>query len=152
MLALTFQIHHDRVALEARRIGQVVPWVPLSRPAGSPAWLAGILVYEQAAIPVIDLHQLVGAAACPARLSSRIILVPWQRGARPPSWLGLLAANVSELRELPGTPRAQEVVPQAEQADLGPVVIDHGATLRILDVDRLVTPAMQAQLDGVCAV
>ncbi len=152
MLALTFQIHHDRVALDARRIAQIVPWVPLSRPEGSPAWLAGLLIYEQTAVPVIDLHRLVGAAPCPPRLSSRIILIPWTPAGSSARWLGLLAANVSELRELPSAASSQSHTTDTDHVDLGPVVVDRGEMLRMLDVDRLVTTELQAQLCGVCAL
>ena len=54
MLALTFQIHHDRIALDVRRISRVVPWVPLDRPQGSPAWLAGVFVAVSAVAFVVE--------------------------------------------------------------------------------------------------
>lgn len=151
MLALTFHIQQDRVALDVRRVSRVVPWVPLARPEGSPAWLAGLFVYGEAAVPVIDVHRLLGAGECPQRLSSRIILVPWQQGDLPPGWLGLLAARVSEIREIASPPPATNSPPAAEP-DLGPVVVDGGEVLRVLDLDRLLTPEVRERLSGVCLV
>jgi chemotaxis-related protein WspB len=154
MLALTFQIHHDRIALDVRRISRVVPWVPLDRPQGSPAWLAGVFVYSQSVVPVIDLHRLLGAGECPPQLSSRIILVPWSRGAEAQGWLGLLAAHVSEIRDVALTDVAATSTTNAAagtEPDLGRIVLDQGQVLRILDLDRLITPSVREHLAGVCA-
>jgi chemotaxis-related protein WspB len=151
MLALTFQIHHDRIALDVRRISRVVPWVPLDRPQGSPAWLAGVFVYSHSVVPVIDLHRLLGAGECPPQLSSRIILVPWSRGAEGQGWLGLLAARVSEIRDIALPTATAEAPSGVAEPDLGPIVLDQGAVLRVLDLDRLITPDVREHLAGVCA-
>src|SRR5262245_62513254 len=95
MLALTFMAGRDRLALDIRRVAEVVPRVRLAPLAGAPAWLAGTFVYRGGVVPVIDLHHLAGAGECPELLSSRIILVPV--GGR---LLGLLAARVADLREI----------------------------------------------------
>ncbi len=164
MLALTFQIGQEQVAVDVRRISEVVPRVPLARAAGSPPWLAGTLVYRQHIVPVVDLHVLLGAGECPARLSSRIIVVPWQYSTDRPGWLGLLAASVSEIRELqPPSPSASgaSIISHADhgngsgldsEPDLGPAFVDRGELLRLLDLDRLLPAAVRARLAGVCLV
>src|SRR5215207_737208 len=112
MLVLTFQVGNDRLALDIRRVREVVPRVQLDRSAGSPAWLAGMFVYRGRVVPVIDLHRLLGAGECPPHLSSRIILVPL--GFCPVGTptaptaaeladehlVGLLAARVADIREV----------------------------------------------------
>src|SRR5262245_23385734 len=80
MLALIFHIGTARLALDVRRVKEVVPRVQLQVLAGSPPWLAGAFVYRGQVVPVLDLHQLVGAGDCPPHLSSRIILVPQPGG------------------------------------------------------------------------
>jgi len=104
MLVLTCQIGDDRLALDVRRVREVVPRVRLQRVAGSPAWLAGVFIYRGSVVPVIDLHRLIGTEECPLRLSSRIILVP-HRVEGEERLLGLLAAQVADIREL--RPRSQ---------------------------------------------
>lgn len=161
MLALTFQIGHERVACDVRNISEVVPRVPLARAPGSPDWLAGTLVYRQSIVPVIDLHVLLGAGDCPARLSSRIIVVPWQFSPGHQGWLGLLAANVSEIREIPlphgvpsdGTSAAPAVAVRdgaSAEPDLGPAFVDQGQTLRLFDLARLLPASLRDRLAGVC--
>src|SRR5579871_3177437 len=67
MLALTFQAGPDRVAVDVRRVREVVPRVPLTPAAGTPDWVAGVFVYRGRVVPVIDLYRLTGAGPCPAR-------------------------------------------------------------------------------------
>jgi chemotaxis-related protein WspB len=145
MLALTFQIGQDRLALDVRHITEVVPRVRLSQPAGGPAWLAGLFVYRSQVVPVIDLHRLTGAGPCPPHLSSRIIIVPhrWQGAER---LVGLLAAGVAEIREIEPAEQSPTRLTAPGQPDLGPVFVDGGGLLRLLDLDRLVPDAGRAEL------
>ncbi|MES1213023.1 MAG: chemotaxis protein CheW [Singulisphaera sp.] len=151
MLALTFQIENTRLALDVRRISRVVPRVPLERPAGSPDWLAGVFVYEQAVVPVVDVHRLLGAGDCPHELSSRIILVPWPRAAAgDQGWLGLLAARVSEIRDVPAPPSDEQSV--SDRPELGPAIVDRDEILRVVDLERLLPPEVREHISGVCSV
>src|SRR5207248_4601981 len=122
MLVLTFHIGADRLALDIRQVREVVPRVKLQPVTGAPPWLAGLLVYRGQVIPVLDLHRLVGAGECPPHLSSRIILVPHRLPGGGERLLGLLAAQVADIREVPdGTPA---ILASDGRADLGPVVAD----------------------------
>lgn len=131
MLALLFQVGSDRVAVDVRRVREVVPRVRLSAAVGGPAWVAGRFVYRGRVVPVVDLHELVGAGPCPPHLSSRIILFPWP--ADSDSLVGVLATQVADIR------RIDAATPPAEQSDvsLGPVVPDGAELLRLFDPDRL---------------
>lgn len=149
MLALSFQIDDSRLALDVRRISMVVPRVPLERVVGAPSWLAGVFVYAQTVVPVVDVHCLLGAGACPELLSSRIILVPWPAADSTHGWLGLLAAHVSDIRELPlptsGAPTA------TASSGGGQAIIENNEIVRLVDLDRLLSPEMREQLAGVLA-
>jgi len=138
MLALTFQIGTQRLALDVRQIREVVPWVPLQTQPGGPPWLAGLLLYRGTPVPVLDLHRLLQAGECPAHLSSRIILVTVQGGL-----LGLLAAQVAELREV--SPQAAQHLPLGGQ-DLGPAVVENGSLLYLLELERLLPEAARSLL------
>jgi chemotaxis-related protein WspB len=139
MLALTFQIGSHQLALDIRRVREVVPRVELRSQSGGPPWLAGLFIYRGCAVPVVDLHHLLGAGECPPHLSSRIILVPVEGGL-----VGLLAAQVADLREV--TP-AGPGLPSLGGPDLGPLVVDNGAMIHLLDVDRLLPPATRQLLE-----
>ena len=150
MLALIFQIRHERVALDVRRISEVVPRVSLERSADSPAWLSGTFVYRQSVVPVVDLHRLLGAGDCPSQLSSRIIVVPWQHRHQPPCWVGLLAGHVSEIRELPAPAHSASDPSLPADPELGPAILDGNEIVRLLDLDRLLPEAVRERLAGVC--
>ena len=145
MLALVFQIGSDRLALDVRRIKEVVPRVHLQTLACSPSWLAGTFVYRGQVVPVLDLHQLAGVGECPLLLSSRIILVP-QPGCQEGRLLGLLASHVADLQELEVDSQALTRLHENGSPDLGPVLADHGGVLRLLDLDRLLPESVRGSL------
>ena len=130
MLALTFQVGADRVAVDVRRVREVVPWVRVTPASGGPVWLAGVFVYRGRVVPVVDLHRLTGTGECPPHLSSRVILVP--RADSPDELVGLLATQVADVRDLPAPPARTAGGPL-----LGPPVADGAGIIRLLDPDQL---------------
>ncbi len=133
MLALLFQVGADRVAVDVRRVREVVPRVQLSVAVGGPNWVAGRFVYRGRVVPVIDLHALVGVGPCPPHLSSRIILLPWPAEGE---LVGLLATQVADIRRIDPPANA---TPADADTTLGPVVPDGQGLLRLLHPDRLLT-------------
>jgi chemotaxis-related protein WspB len=134
MLALTFQVGADRVAVDVRHVREVVPRVRLMPSSGMPNWVAGVFVYRGRVVPVIDLHVLLGLGNCPEHLSSRIILVP--RPDDPNALIGLLATQVADIREFPNPP--PEAAPSTAPT-LGPAIADGTGILRLLNPDRFLT-------------
>jgi chemotaxis-related protein WspB len=131
MLALIFQVGRDKVAVDVRRVREVVPRVRLSAVSGGPSWIAGVFVYRSRVVPVVDLHRLVGAGECPLHLSSRIILIPHPSDT-PDSLVGLLATQVAEIREVhPGI--VQALPGEAGRPGLGPALPDGASILHLLD-------------------
>lgn len=136
MLALTFQVGPDRVAVDVTRIREVVPRVRLSPANGGPSWIAGVFVYRGRVVPVIDLHRLAGVGECPLHLSSRIILFPYPV-TQSDSLVGLLATQVADVREITSTMMAQLTPGQSESAMLGAALPDGAGILRIFNPDLL---------------
>lgn len=130
MLALTFQIGADRMAIDVRRVRRVVPRVRLETVVSGSAGVAGRFVYRGQVVPVIDLFRLSGAGECPSRLSTRIILVPFPDGSD--RLVGFLASQVAEIRELPTPP-----VKSGDDRGLGPTIADGAAVIRFLNADQL---------------
>lgn len=133
MLALLFQVGADRVAVDVRRVREVVPRVQLLPAVGGPGWVAGRFVYRGRVVPVIDLHTLVGAGPCPPHLSSRIILFPWPTDGE---LVGLLATQVAEIRRIDFP---ADTTPAEADSTLGPVMPDGHGLLRLLQPDHLLT-------------
>lgn len=137
MLVLTFQIGDNRLALDIRRVREVVPRVHLDRPAMAPDWLAGLFVYRGQPVPVLDLHRLLGAGECPPHLSSRIILVPLARDEGGERLIGLLAAQVADIREINANAPSIPSLDSSGQAGLGQTLVEGDIILHLLDLDRL---------------
>jgi chemotaxis-related protein WspB len=152
MLALTFQIGTERLALDIRHVREVVPRVHLRTLSGAPAWLAGVFVYRGDVVPVIDLHRLADAGECPPHLSSRIILIasplasPRDASLKADRLIGLLATQVDVARAL--TPAGQPVpsLRDTEHADLGPVYATDQGVFRFVALELLLPQSSWRQL------
>ncbi len=125
MSVLTFQVGGERCGVDVRRVAEVLPRVCLQAAAGAPPHVAGLFVHRGRPVPVLDLHRLFGAGECPPHLSSRIILVPLGEAG----FVGLLAARVADIVDLPDAPAA------------GGFVAAGGTLLRLIDPDHLIASA-----------
>jgi chemotaxis-related protein WspB len=135
MLGLIFQVGPDKVAVDVRRVREVVPRVRLTAVQGAPPWIAGMFVYRGRVVPVVDLHALAGVGECPLHLSSRIILFPYPLDV-PDALVGVLATQVAEIREI--TPGGAQPIPgPAGRSSLGPALADGEGILRLLDPDQM---------------
>jgi chemotaxis-related protein WspB len=149
VLALTFQIGPNRLALPVREITEVVPRVDLTPAPFGPAWLAGVFVRRGRVVPVVDLHRLFSAGPCPAHLSSRIILValPGDPGGRT---VGLLAARVADVRDMPPPKPAAAAAGDADRAALGSAMVDAEGIIHFAAVARLLPAACRQPLADLC--
>ncbi len=145
MLVLMFQAGSTCLALDVRRIHEVVPLVQLQRAESAPAWLAGVFIYRGRVIPVIDLHRLIGAGECLPNLSTRLILVPHRIGGQE-RLVGLLASRVADLRDI--EPPAQAATPGAtrDHPDFGAVLVNGNDIIHLVEPDRLLPEAYASQL------
>jgi chemotaxis-related protein WspB len=152
MLALTFQIGPESLGLDIRRVREVIPRVRLKSITGSPGWFSGVFVYHGRVIPVIDLHLLTGHGECPPHLSSRIILAPIQLDPAREILVGLLAAHVSDLRDIPLPQSIPENDSESLQStvQLGSLIPDqNGGVLRLLNPCQLLPASSLAILTAV---
>jgi chemotaxis-related protein WspB len=141
MLVLTFRIGDDKLAIDIRRVREVVPRVRLLPVSGSPDWHAGVFVYRGEVVPVVDLYRLVGAEPCPPHLSSRIILIAPRQASGDKRLVGLLASQVADTRELPPNAKSLPNVVDVGERDLGPLIADRTGVLRLFDPDRFLPEA-----------
>lgn len=137
MLLLLFRVADCRFAVEVTRVMEVVPRIPLRPVPHAPGYLAGMFDRGGEVVPVVDLGQLLNAVPCPPLLSTRIILVDYPLGGGRSARLGLIAEQVSELREAAGAPGAAPTREVPDAPYLGRVV-DLGRELaQMIVVDRV---------------
>jgi chemotaxis-related protein WspB len=146
MLVLTFQVSNEAMAVDIRRVREVVPRVQLQAVRGAPDWLAGVFIYRGIVIPTIDLYRLAGAGECPLHLSSRIILVTQPGSDGREQVFGLLAAHVADIRTIAIESSPVPETPIEGHVNFGPVISHENGVLRLLDPDRLLSAAAWRQL------
>ena len=121
---VAFEVGPERYGLEAVRVVEVVPSVPLRAVPGTLSGVVGLLRFRGRLVPVVDLGVLWLGRPAPARMSTRILVVELGAlgaGGGGESWadsasrggprLGLLAERVL---------RVARVDPDAPEAGFGP--------------------------------
>jgi chemotaxis-related protein WspB len=146
MIALTFEIEGQRYGLDISQVVEVVPAVRLRRLPGVPDYVAGILRFRGAHVPVIDLNELIGGTPAVARLSTRLVLVRHPGPSGAGRLLGLLAERVADgLDESAATPVATGVA-APEAPYLGPLGTSGGRSVQYVRVEQLLPDALRERL------
>lgn len=103
MLYLLFQLGHDRYALPARDVVEVLPYLALPPIPRAAPGVAGLCNYRGRLVPVLDLCVLLCDRPARAVLSTRIIIVKAGEPSAPETLLGLIAERATgTLRRDPG--------------------------------------------------
>jgi chemotaxis-related protein WspB len=141
VLALCLSIRDELYAIPARHVVEVVPQVLLRSLPGAPGYVAGLISYRGALLPVVDLSRRLIDVASRRRLSTRIVVVERTSGAEPVRY-GLLTERVADIRRLPDATIAHD---HAGAAFLAGSVLDKGIALQLLNVDALLPPCALAE-------
>lgn len=162
MLLLTFYIGTKRFAIDARRVSQVIPRVPLQAlPLADPC-IAGILDLRGGPLAVVDLSMRLFGTVCASRLSTRIMIVQIKHADREVP-LGLIAEQVMELSRADVPMNEKSAVDSAstvgaaasvsartavatEQDCLGSIVRVDGELAQWIEVDRVLPETVRRQL------
>lgn len=143
MLVLTFAIGEARYAVDVRRVVEVVPRIGLQPVPGAAGRVVGVFDHAGEVVPVVDLGLWLGAGACEARLSTRIVLVE-HAGGTAGACVGLVAERVTELREITDEAVKWRPVEGTARGVLGPICRTEDGLIQLLNVDRLVDAALGA--------
>lgn len=139
-----FRVGGEEYGIDIMRVREVVPALPITRVAGAPAFLEGIVELRGAFFGVLDLRRRLGAGGPAAAPETRYVVV--RLGAHS---LGLMVDAVTEVRRIEAARIAPlaRAVPGAGRLLAGVVRLDHGVVL-LIDLDHLLAPAEQAALDA----
>jgi chemotaxis-related protein WspB len=147
MLFLIFELGHDRYALPAAQIAEVLPVVRIKRVPHAPAGVIGVFDYRGAPVPVIDLSELtIGRPAAP-RLSTRLIVVSYpSRQEGETHLLGLIAERATDTMRCDPKDFVASGITTGRAPYLGRVTTgSHGVVQRI-DVDSLLPDDVRESL------
>lgn len=155
MLMVLFRLDEDRYAVDARCIVEIVPLVEFKSVPHAPDFVAGLFNYHGAVVPVLDLCRLMRQRTARQLLSSRIMLIDYERlcglpAGEGPRILGLLAEHVTEAREFDqGTVPSPVKTPDAPYLD--GIFVHDGAMSQCLKPAELLPAKLQELLFAACA-
>jgi chemotaxis-related protein WspB len=97
-LFLKIQTGSDIYLLDTMQVDRVIPLLPVRRIPGAAEGLAGIIHYQGAPLPVLDLCELFLGRPAARHLSTRLIVVRAQsaEAIHPGRLVGLLAEQVMD--------------------------------------------------------
>jgi len=134
----------------AFNIFQVERILRYERPAPlpkAPAFLEGMLQYQDGAVPVIDLRKRLGVAA-PQEEGTRIIVLEWE-GTK----LGAVVDAVTEVMQVPAASVAppQPIVRGLAAEYIAGIVVRDKRTIVVFNTGKLLSATEKLALEGVAA-
>ncbi|NDC63906.1 MAG: hypothetical protein EBZ59_07995 [Planctomycetia bacterium] len=162
MQLLTFTVAGHAYAIESRRVIEVLPLVPARSIPLAPDYVRGVFTYRGRFLPLVDLARRLadGPVGPPEsqvkeRLSTRVIVVEFAKPAadagaqepvaRGPVRLGLVAENVISICSVDDAGAAPMRLEEAPF--LGRILRIGGETVQMIEVERLLPPALLAAVD-----
>ncbi len=145
MLLLTFTVAGDRYAISATLIEQVLPPLPVRRIPGADPAIAGILDHRGAAVPVVDLTMLYTGSPSPRKLSTRILIVGFNKNNKLYR-LGLLVTEATDTLSVEDTQLQNSNVASGSKMGLGSVLIHEGEWLQLVQPEHLLPESLNAVL------
>jgi chemotaxis-related protein WspB len=147
MLLVLFRSGENLYAIEARRVVEVVPRVAVRTVPRAPDDLTGLMSYRGRVVPVIDFGVLTGGAPARRTLGSRVI-VACVGDASDGRRVGLLAEDVSRVRETDATRRVVDHSDLEAAPYLGAVYLLDEGLVQVVDVGKLLSGRPDAALFG----
>jgi chemotaxis-related protein WspB len=146
-LFLLFRIGNERYALQAIEVAEVLPRLPLKPIAKAPSWVAGVLAYRGAVVPVIDLGALTFGQPAELRTSTRLVLVHYRPQASDPGQLlGLILEQATDTLRCNPADFQPYGLDNRQAPYLGPVREDQQGLLQWIRVADLLDAQVRALL------
>ena len=146
-LFLLFRIGSERYALRATEVAEVLPRLPLKPIAQAPHWVAGVLAYRGAVVPVIDLSALTFGTPAQARTSTRLVLVHYRPEATAEAQLlGLILERATDTLRCDPADFQPYGLDNPQARYLGPVREDAQGLLQWVRVAELLDDQVRALL------
>lgn len=151
MQVLVFELGNQTYALPTRHVVRVLPGLALAKLAPSADFIAGVMNYRGAPVPVIDLARVGGIPGSTsasnhagldhrASFDTRIVLVDHEQPSGRRHLLGLLAEHVSGVRQLDPASMSDSGVRDPDAPFLGQVLASQSGVLQLIELSRLVPP------------
>ena len=145
MQFLVFHLGKDRYGLSTGRLTRVLPLMELKQLPGAPGYVAGLMNFHGAPVPVIDLCALSGGDMCAPHFDTRILLVDY-RANEVRHRLGLIVERVTGVAKIDTAAFTDTDVAMGNAPFLGKVAAEDGSLLQLVDIEHLLTADARAIL------
>jgi len=144
VLLLSFALGDASYALPSKQVEEILPYVHCRALPLAPAWLTGVMVYQEHVVPVIDLCQIAEGRASSQQLGTRILLMnmPWQDELRK---VGFLVENMTQTCRTAELNFENNTLHIKESPWLGKMAYMNGTLIQLLKPEAFLN-------DEVCAV
>jgi chemotaxis-related protein WspB len=146
MVAVLFEVGGRRYGLDIAQVIKVLPYVRLHPLPHVPTYVAGVLRYRDAMVPVIDLSQLICGTPVKALLSTRIVLVRHPGPFGVGRVLGLLAERATDSLDDAGTEPESSGVAVPEAPYLGGLSVSGDSVIQYVKVENLLPDEVRERL------
>ncbi|MFL9987962.1 chemotaxis protein CheW [Paraburkholderia sediminicola] len=139
MLFILFTLDNERYVIDATQVERLMPLTPQSPPKtipGAPSWVAGVLDYEGAPLPVIDLPALALGRPAEQLMSTRVVLVRYPH-AGTVRLLALLLEGATRTIRLNADAFHDAGIDMPNARYLGPVASEAGGLAQWIRVEHL---------------
>lgn len=151
MWLVLFSVKGIRYGLDARDVIVVVADRQCRPLPGAPSGVAGLIMHGGKPIPVIDVSEALTGAPAERRLSTRIVIVPY-KPAGPEARIGLRLERSNDAARIERSAFSEIGVNAPDTPCLGPIAdLGGGWLVQLVEIDRLLTPAIKASLQGSAA-
>lgn len=145
MLLVLFNIGAARYGLSADAVTRIEPDAPLRALPGAPNGVIGLLAAPEGPVPVIDLSLLTLGTRAPGRINTRILLVRWPSDGVD-ALIGLRVEHADDALRVEPADFETTGIATPDAPFLGPVVRHGGGFVQRIELDALLTPALQTSL------
>ena len=146
MQFLIFHLGQDRYGLRTRDLVRVLPLMELKQLPQAPAYVAGLMNFHSAPVPVIDLAMMACNAHCRPQFDTRILLTNFGADDGANHLLGLMVERVSHVVDVDPSLFSAPGVANDAAPYLGKVLAADGAIVQLVELPQLLTPEVRALL------
>ncbi len=129
-----FRLHDDWFFVDALRVREIIRPPGLSVIAGMPGFVAGVMTYRGATVPVLNVWKLFEPGSGEVETGSRILLLNmpgWLLGIFADEVAGLLALSVDVIQPPP-------LLSPIASYSIG-VAVNRGRSVTLVNIDRLLS-------------
>lgn len=137
MVFVIFQLGHDRYALDASRVVEVLPLVHLQRIPRAPAGVAGLFNYRGRPVPAIDLSELTQGRKSLEQLSTRLFVINHPDESGRNHLLGLIVEHATRTIQRDPGDFVEPGLNLGAPPYLGPVLLEGGGVIQLILEQRL---------------